>query len=164
MKGRWESNINIWFRFMYSQKWTCMASLFLKQNYNVLSPNFHIYVSVSDLYIPRIGLPIFRYCIAFFCCCLLKCTSLVIIPAFYLYLHPHLWDLVLLLNSTVWLHERSMVKVFHPHKFNLDISMQTKNTNSTARPHKWGWISLTLLHTCSRRIPTLAPDLTGEDG
>ncbi len=26
--------------------------------YNVLSPNFHIHVSVSDLYIPRIGLPI----------------------------------------------------------------------------------------------------------
>jgi hypothetical protein len=25
--------------------------------YNVLSPNFHIHVSVSDLYIPRIGLP-----------------------------------------------------------------------------------------------------------
>ncbi len=27
-------------------------------NYNVLSPNFHIHVSVSHLYIPRIGLPI----------------------------------------------------------------------------------------------------------
>jgi hypothetical protein len=36
MKGQWES----------------------RQNYNVLSPNFHIHVSVSDLYIPRIGLPI----------------------------------------------------------------------------------------------------------
>ncbi len=23
MKGRWESNINIWFPFMYSQKWNC---------------------------------------------------------------------------------------------------------------------------------------------
>jgi hypothetical protein len=34
------------------------ASLFPKQNYNVLSLNFHIYVSVSYLYIPRIGLPI----------------------------------------------------------------------------------------------------------
>ena len=34
------------------------ASLFLKHNYNVLSPNFHIHVSVSDLYIPRIGRPI----------------------------------------------------------------------------------------------------------
>ncbi len=44
---------------MYSQKWNCLASLFPKQNYNVLSPNFHIHVSVSDLYIPWIGLPIF---------------------------------------------------------------------------------------------------------
>jgi len=35
-------------------------SLFPKQNYNVLSPNFHIHVSVSDFYIPRIGL--------LFCC------------------------------------------------------------------------------------------------
>jgi hypothetical protein len=32
--------------------------LFPKENYIVLSPNFHIHVSVSDLYIPRIGLPI----------------------------------------------------------------------------------------------------------
>jgi hypothetical protein len=31
--------------------------LFPKQNYNVLSPNFHIHVSVSDLYIPTISLP-----------------------------------------------------------------------------------------------------------
>jgi hypothetical protein len=29
-----------------------------KQNYNVLFPNFHIHVFVSDLYISRIGLPI----------------------------------------------------------------------------------------------------------
>ncbi len=29
-----------------------------KQNCGVLSPNFHIHVSVSDLYFPRIGLPI----------------------------------------------------------------------------------------------------------
>jgi hypothetical protein len=34
------------------------ALLFPKQNYKVLSPNFHIHVSVSDLYVPRIGLPI----------------------------------------------------------------------------------------------------------
>ncbi len=32
--------------------------IFPKENYNVLSPDFPIYVSVSDLYIPRIGLPI----------------------------------------------------------------------------------------------------------
>ncbi len=43
-----------WFLFMYSQKWHCTASLFPKQNNKVLSPNFHIHVSVSDLYIPRI--------------------------------------------------------------------------------------------------------------
>ncbi len=58
MNGRWESNINVWFRFMYSQKLNCMALLFPKQNNNVLAPNFHIHVSVSDLYIPRIGLRI----------------------------------------------------------------------------------------------------------
>ncbi len=54
IKGGWESNIIVWFRFMYSQKWNCVASLCRKQNYKVLSPNFHIHVSVSDLYIPRI--------------------------------------------------------------------------------------------------------------
>jgi hypothetical protein len=56
MKGWWEYNINVWFRFMYSQK--CTPRYF--QNYNVLSPNFRIHVSVSDLYIPRIGLPILQ--------------------------------------------------------------------------------------------------------
>jgi hypothetical protein len=35
-----------------------VRKLFPKQNYNVLSPNFHIHVSVSDLYISRICLPI----------------------------------------------------------------------------------------------------------
>jgi hypothetical protein len=58
MKGRWESNINVWFQFMFSQKWNCATSLYPKQNYKVLAPSFNIYVSVSDLYIPRIGLPI----------------------------------------------------------------------------------------------------------
>ncbi len=58
IKGRWESNINVLFRFMYSQKWNCTASLFPKQNYNVLSHNFHIHESVSELYIPRISMPI----------------------------------------------------------------------------------------------------------
>jgi hypothetical protein len=43
-------------RFMYSQKWNCTALLFPKQNYKVLSPNFHINVSVSDWYILRISL------------------------------------------------------------------------------------------------------------
>jgi hypothetical protein len=45
MKGRWESNINFWFLFMYSQKWNCTASLFPK--HNVQSPNFYIDISVE---------------------------------------------------------------------------------------------------------------------
>jgi hypothetical protein len=56
MKDRWESNINVGFQFMYSQKWNCDVSLFPKQI--VLSPSFHIHGSLSDLYIPRICLPI----------------------------------------------------------------------------------------------------------
>jgi hypothetical protein len=40
MKGWWKSNMNVWFRFMYSQKLNWKASFFTKQNYNVLSPNF----------------------------------------------------------------------------------------------------------------------------
>ncbi len=63
MKGWWESNINVWFLFMYSQKWNCAALLFPnQQNYNVLSPNFRTHVSVTDLYIPRICLPILLFC------------------------------------------------------------------------------------------------------
>ncbi len=58
MKGWYISSIDVWFQFMYSQKWNCPAFLFPKQNCNVLSPNFHIHVSVCDLYIPRISLPI----------------------------------------------------------------------------------------------------------
>ncbi len=34
----------------------CRLSLYPKQNYNALSPNFHIHVSVGDLYISRICL------------------------------------------------------------------------------------------------------------
>jgi hypothetical protein len=58
MKGLWESNINVWFPFMYSQKLNCAASLFPKQNSNVLSPNSYTHISVGDLYISRIGLSI----------------------------------------------------------------------------------------------------------
>ncbi len=32
--------------------------IFTKQNFKVMPPNFHVHVSVSDLYIPRIGLSI----------------------------------------------------------------------------------------------------------
>jgi hypothetical protein len=35
-----------------------MKPLFLKQNYNVLSPSSYTHISVRDLYISRIGLPI----------------------------------------------------------------------------------------------------------
>ncbi len=34
------------------------ASLFSKQDYNVLSPNFYNHISVRDYYISRIGLSI----------------------------------------------------------------------------------------------------------
>ncbi len=55
MRGRWQSNINVWFPFMYPQKWNCAAVLFPKQNYNVLSPSFYTHISLRDLYISRIG-------------------------------------------------------------------------------------------------------------
>ncbi len=45
MKGRWESDINVWFRLMYSQEWNCVASFFPKQNityYNILPTNFQM--------------------------------------------------------------------------------------------------------------------------
>ena len=35
-----------------------MKLLFPQQNYNVLSPSFYTHISVRDLYVPRIGLPI----------------------------------------------------------------------------------------------------------
>jgi hypothetical protein len=41
---------------MYFEKWNCAASLFPKQNCNVLSPNSYTHISVRDLYISRIGL------------------------------------------------------------------------------------------------------------
>ncbi len=62
IKGLWESNINVWFRFMNSQKWNCMASLFPGQNYNVLSPNFQF----TLMYLWAIY--IFLGLICLFCC------------------------------------------------------------------------------------------------
>jgi hypothetical protein len=35
-----------------------LKQIFPEKELRGLSPNFHIHVSVSDLYIPRIGLPI----------------------------------------------------------------------------------------------------------
>ncbi len=58
MKGRWESNINVFFPFMYSQKWNCAASLFPKHNYNVLSPSSYTHISVRYLNISSIDLSI----------------------------------------------------------------------------------------------------------
>ncbi len=51
MKGWWESIINFWFPFMYSiprNEIVRAASLFPKQNYNVLSPNSYTHISVRD--------------------------------------------------------------------------------------------------------------------
>ncbi len=39
MKAWWESSINVGFPFKYSQQWNCAASLFPKQNYDVVSPS-----------------------------------------------------------------------------------------------------------------------------
>ncbi len=50
------TNINVWFPFMYSQKWNFAAFLFLKENFYVLSPNSNTHMSLRDLYISRIGL------------------------------------------------------------------------------------------------------------
>ncbi len=61
MKGQWESNIKVWFPFMYSQKWNCAASLFPKQNYNVLSPNSYIHSYLWEIYI-------FPGSVCLFCC------------------------------------------------------------------------------------------------
>ncbi len=58
MKGQWESNINVWFPFMYSQKLNCVASLFPKQKYKVLSPYSYTHIPVIVLYISRIRLSI----------------------------------------------------------------------------------------------------------
>jgi hypothetical protein len=56
MKSRWESNINVWFPFMYSQNWNCYF-----QNRIIMFclpvPTL-LYVFVRDLYISSIDLPI----------------------------------------------------------------------------------------------------------
>ncbi len=44
-EGPMRMQFKCWFLFMYSQELNCAASLFPKQNCNVLSPNFHIRVS-----------------------------------------------------------------------------------------------------------------------
>ncbi len=51
MKGRWESNITVWFPFMYSQKWNCAASLFPKQNYNMVCLPIPIHSYICERFI-----------------------------------------------------------------------------------------------------------------
>jgi hypothetical protein len=52
MKGRRESNINVWFPFIYSQKWNCYFQI--RVIHNILSPSSYTHISVRDLYISRI--------------------------------------------------------------------------------------------------------------
>jgi hypothetical protein len=55
MKGRWKSNINVWFPLKFSQKWNCYF-----QNRIIIFclPVPTLIISVRDLYISRISLPI----------------------------------------------------------------------------------------------------------
>ncbi len=56
MKGRrGESNTNVSFPFYVLPEMKLIVS---KHNYNVLSPSSYTHISVRDLYISRIGLPI----------------------------------------------------------------------------------------------------------
>jgi hypothetical protein len=54
MKGRGESNINVWVINVFP----AMKLIFPKQNYNVQFPSSYTHISVRDLYISRISLPI----------------------------------------------------------------------------------------------------------
>ncbi len=54
MKGRWDSDINVWLPFMYFQKWNCYF-----QNIIIMfSLPVPTLIYLWDLYISRIGLPI----------------------------------------------------------------------------------------------------------
>jgi hypothetical protein len=55
MKGRWQSNINVWFPYMYYHKWNCYFQNRIK---NAPSPRSYTHISVRDLYISRIDLQI----------------------------------------------------------------------------------------------------------
>jgi hypothetical protein len=64
--GCWQSSSRMLFSIFYMillnalqrQNTEISKQIFPEKEYRGLSPNFHIHVSVSDLYIPRIGLPI----------------------------------------------------------------------------------------------------------
>ncbi len=61
MKGRWVSNINVWFPFMYSQKWNCAASLFYNRIIMSVSQFLHSYILyVRDFIFPGL--------VCLFCC------------------------------------------------------------------------------------------------
>ncbi len=50
-EGPWESNINVWFPFMHSQKWNCY---FQNRIIMLCLPQcLHSYISVRDLYISK---------------------------------------------------------------------------------------------------------------
>ncbi len=49
MKGRWESKINVWVPFMYSQKWNC----YFQNRIIMFSLSSYTHISVRDLYISR---------------------------------------------------------------------------------------------------------------
>jgi hypothetical protein len=54
-----EGSVRIQYKFLVPiDVFPEMKLLFPKQNYNVLSPNSYTHISVRDLYISRIGLPI----------------------------------------------------------------------------------------------------------
>ncbi len=56
MKDRWESNVNVFPIDVFPEM--KLRGLVISNTDHVLSPNFHIHESVSNLYIPWIGLPI----------------------------------------------------------------------------------------------------------
>ncbi len=56
--GRWESNINVWFPFMYSQKWKYYFQKRIKMFCLPVPKLIYLIISVRDSCISRIGLPI----------------------------------------------------------------------------------------------------------
>ncbi len=54
MKGRWESNINVWFPFMYSQKWNC----YFQNRIIMFRLPVPTLIDLWEIYISRICLPI----------------------------------------------------------------------------------------------------------